>query len=440
MIHFWYRESPRHLITLDEFGTVSPNVPPMNVSGMTYILLDPQGRLVGFQAVPPELDKQPGAQPALDENALFTAAGIDRSRFQPADPQWTPLGLADKRAAWSGTLPDWPGATIRVEAASWHGKPIYFQVIGPWTKPHRMEAEAKSAGQLGNLAEVVVVLIISLVAGFMARQNVRLGRGDRKGAIRLGVFACLASFIGWMFSTHHALTGDEFPLLFLGVGNALWQGAQLWLAYLALEPHVRRRWPQTLLGWSRAMAGRFRDPMVGRDVLVGVLIGLLYDALFDSLNLVLSRRGDAPDRAVWLDGMIGFRHLAAGIAGHVAGALSAALIFFLFIFLLRVVLRKQWIAAAAFVAFFVLTKAAFQPHPEFGVPVVAVVFGMVVVTLMRFGLVALVMSIFVADMLPPFVWTFDFSAWYGTASLVVLLMICGLAAYGARTASLRTAS
>jgi hypothetical protein len=32
---------------------------------------------------------------------------------------------------------------------------------------------------------------------------------------------------------------------------------------------VRRRWPATLVSWSRLLAGRFRDPLVGRDVLAG---------------------------------------------------------------------------------------------------------------------------------------------------------------------------
>jgi serine/threonine-protein kinase len=47
----------------------------------------------------------------------------------------------------------------------------------------------------------------------------------------------------------------------------------IWALYIALEPYVRRRWPATLVSWSRLLAGRFRDPLVGRDVLVGCLAG-----------------------------------------------------------------------------------------------------------------------------------------------------------------------
>ena len=39
--------------------------------------------------------------------------------------------------------------------------------------------------------------------------------------------------------------------------------------YVALEPYVRRFWPDGILGWSRLLSGYVRDPRVGRDVLIG---------------------------------------------------------------------------------------------------------------------------------------------------------------------------
>ena len=43
---------------------------------------------------------------------------------------------------------------------------------------------------------------------------------------------------------------------------------------------MRRRWPRTLLAWSRVLAGRFRDPLVGRELLAGTLLA---NAAFGSL-------------------------------------------------------------------------------------------------------------------------------------------------------------
>jgi hypothetical protein len=49
----------------------------------------------------------------------------------------------------------------------------------------------------------------------------------------------------------------------------------VWLFYIALEPYVRRFWPQLLIGWTRLISGHMRDPLVGRDVLVGVAAGTI---------------------------------------------------------------------------------------------------------------------------------------------------------------------
>ena len=49
-----------------------------------------------------------------------------------------------------------------------------------------------------------------------------------------------------------------------------------WLTYIAVEPPIRRLWPQMLFSLARLLAGRVRDPLVGRDVLIGVLGGIVF--------------------------------------------------------------------------------------------------------------------------------------------------------------------
>ena len=73
------------------------------------------------------------AQP-YDWKQLFDVAGLDMTQFHPAQPQWTSLGTSDQRAAWTGV---WPGTSepLRVEAAAFHGKPVFFQLISEWDKP-----------------------------------------------------------------------------------------------------------------------------------------------------------------------------------------------------------------------------------------------------------------------------------------------------------------
>src|SRR5437870_3095440 len=44
---------------------------------------------------------------------------------------------------------------------------------------------------------------------------------------------------------------------------------------ITVEPFVRRRWPQMLISWTRLLSGRFNDPMVGRDILIGAAAATL---------------------------------------------------------------------------------------------------------------------------------------------------------------------
>ena len=78
------------------------------------------------------------------------------------------------------------------------------------------------------------------------------------------------------------------------VGQALSTGMGVWLTYMALEPAVRRRWPDALVSWSRLIAGRYKDPIVGRDVLVGVLAGLAITFQSPLARLVPAVLGWAP--------------------------------------------------------------------------------------------------------------------------------------------------
>src|SRR5947209_9789007 len=187
-IDFWYRESPRNLISLETVGEIYPNTPPMTVSGMVEIELDTRGRMVYLHAVPPQVEESAASPTPIESGPLFAAAGIDATRFQPTEPKWTPPGMADTRAAWTGTFQDRPENPIRIEAAAWRGKPVYFQIVGPWTVPARMQPAIPSLKErAGSILFLAVFLITVIAAAIMARQNLQRGRGDKRGALRLGI-------------------------------------------------------------------------------------------------------------------------------------------------------------------------------------------------------------------------------------------------------------
>jgi hypothetical protein len=64
---------------------------------------------------------------------------------------------------------------------------------------------------------------------------------------------------------------------------------------------------------------------------------------------------------------------------------------------------------------------------------------LVVVILIRYGLLAMMTTILVTDLLSNFLFTWDFRSWYGTTSLLAVSVVLGIALYGFRT-SVRTAS
>jgi hypothetical protein len=188
--------------------------PPLDVSGMTLVKLNPLGRLTQFVAVPPQVEKPAGAASPPDWAPLFSAAGLDPSKWPPAQPTWTPPVDSDARAAWTGSLAERPNIPMRIEAAAYRGKPVYFELIGPWTRPGRMQPYQPTCRRTGGSGDFHLFCCFRCWwAGVMlARRNLRLGRGDRRGASRLAAFVFAAWAVAWLFGAHHVPNFDELGL------------------------------------------------------------------------------------------------------------------------------------------------------------------------------------------------------------------------------------
>jgi serine/threonine-protein kinase len=242
--------------------------------------------------------------------------------------------------------------------------------------------------------------------------------------------------LGWLFGASHVPNFNEVGrVLFLAVSPALLAAGLLWLLYIALEPYVRRRWPNTIITWSRVLSGSLRDPLVSRDVLIGILFGIGAMLLYQLDCLVRIWRGAAP---LWedddLDAWLGARYLIAdGVFLQLNGALLVVLLLFFWIFLLRIITRRQWLCAVVFVSVPMVVSLLVSSNP-----IIAVLFsfleGMLFVILcFRWGLVAATTSHFAFWLLRSVPITTDFSAWYSASSVIVLLAVLGLAALAFHT-------
>ena len=435
-IYFWYRQSPGQLIPErfrgedSGFFQVSESDPPPTVGGMIGVELDPLGRLIRFEAIP---DSGLNASSAtIDGSILLAEAGLDAAAFSPVEPGWLPPSYADVRMAWAERRPERLHRPLRVEAAAARGRPVFFELAGPWSRPPRTARPAEVTGVRRDFDLVFLGLLVG-GAALTARRNLRLGSSDRRGAMRLAAFVFVCSMLSWAFIASHVASDSELTLLFMGANVALFLGGVTWLMYVALEPLIRRRWPDSLIAWTRLLSGRLSDPLVGRVLLAGALLGV-FGAICRELRELARRAFEATPPIPpfpWDATLRGARAVASHLVNP-AIAMFFALVTAMLFFLLRAVLRKEWLAAAGFVLLFVV--------PSFldGGPIPAAV-GLVVAAaeifvFLRFGLLSWVFANFFSHCLE-FPLTTDSSAWYAGTSLFVLIVLATLAIYGFRIAT-----
>jgi eukaryotic-like serine/threonine-protein kinase len=431
---FWYRQSPRTLAPFNR-EEVTLTDPPRTVSGMATLSLDMRGRLLAFEGVPPQTvppQEQTAAAP-FDWSRLFAETELDLSALRRVEPTWTPPHAFDERAAWEGTYPGQPDATVRVEAAAFRGRPVYFQLINPWNPPTR-EAQPPIPTATRIFLAVIVMLFFGMMIGavLLARHNLRLGRGDRRGSLRLASFVFVMTLLDWLLSTHHVPSlVEEFNNFLFALPMCLFISGVLWLIYVALEPYVRRRWPGRIIGWTRLLAGGWRDPLVGRDLLVGAFTGCLLALLAFGRPLVASWLGQPPlvPGGIVLRGLL-LRYVFSMLTAQVLNSLLYSSILMFLLLLLTIVTRRERVGVGLLgllIAGLFFGSGNLALDATVGVTAACVT----LFVLLRFGMLALVFMEFFLLFFSFYPVTTDFTAWYaGTtifgAALGVALIFYGL--------------
>lgn len=441
---FFYRQSPEFLVPSKAFfgrfgegGMISRADPPQDVPGMVMLNLDVQGRLRSFRAVPSEVDLPGDPVGRVDWQALFREADLDVGRFASAQPKWVPPAAYDSRSEWGGSSDRHPEVPLHVTAAGYRGRPVYFGISGPWEPRARMGQAERTFRSTIGIPVIVVVLVTLLAAGVVfARRNIRLGRGDRRGAWRIATYVFVTSMIAWLLRAHHVPdVGAEWGLLSADLGASLLGGAFAWLSYIALEPYVRRRWPDLLISWNRLLAGRFGDPLVGRDVLVGALAGAALAALAHLSN-ALPAWFDVPGMTPIPSSPLllkGSREAASFLSFQLGDMAFSAVAITSFFFLSTLILRRKWLAAVALGLLNVVISLSGENF-SVEIPFAILQAAILVYVVLSFGLVAVAVAGFVSSLLQALPITLDFSQWYAGHSLFGLLLFAGIALYGFRVA------
>jgi len=417
---------PLPRVTLDE--------PPPPQVGMAEVKLDPRGRLLMLAVVPPELERDSSPAPDTDWGYLFRQAGLDMNRFTPVDPHWTPRNYASVRAAWEGPHPEHPGVTMRVEAASYRGRPVSFRWIGPWTKPSR-DPEGQAGAEAGQLVFEGLLLFFLIGGALVARHNLRAGRGDRRGAIRIGAAVVILQGAMWVLGAHHVASADEGWILIAGFTNAVGMGAGFWVVYIALEPFARRRWPEMLISWTRALSGRWRDPLVGRDLLIGALVGTALGLLMGPIRVLLPLRLGIPATPHPLDAT------TPTTPGLAVAWLISIFVFSAFwvlglVFLLalaRLLVRRGWLAGLIVTLLYAAIYAVGYGL-AITIPLALISVGILVATTVRFGILAAIAMETCRRIFGYRIYSSDPSNWIFYAGMIAVAGLLVLAWWATKTA------
>ena len=340
--------------------------------------------------------------------------------------------------AFEGPLEDDSSTKVRVETSTYRGRPVSFHVIAPWTQIAAGQRVAQGTAErlIGIFAAVLVPLL--LVAGVvLARRNLKSGRGDRRGAAAAGTYMLTTALASWVIgATHTSIIESEVDRLFnVAIAGGLFSAAMLWVWYIGVEPYVRRFWPNMMLGWSRLVSGRIRDPRVGLEVLAGAACGTLMTfllALHDVVPPLFGLPAPMPQTSE-LSILIETRRFLSYLFGAANQALYNGMIGVFGLVFFRILFRRRWLALVVVMAAF--TPVALRGMFPGDTGLLEVLFGLLILgavigAIVRFGLVAGSVALFFHFTTSSVALTWDWSAWYAGATIGTLACAVAIAAFG----------
>ncbi len=446
-MRFWYRESD-HPYPAGPGGQVTRLNPPPAATGERSVLMDLKGKVI-------EASAPVAAGSTVSATAQFSDADLrriveltDATRLEPMESaDFVPASFSTARHSYKSVRSGARGAApspVRVDIANVGNLVTYLSVhdgLGPVVHTAESKPSAAAAGSTWVIAASLGLLFLGLhaIPIWMAVYSLRQGKADRKGAGRLAVATFAFSSLAFLCRAHFS---QEQGSLVDTVKDALsWSaylGVMVWLLYVGLEPIIRKRWPQSLVSWSRLLAGSWKDPRVGRDVVIGCLAGTAWILAVQGVALWLNRGVPPPGAALGINELTLMGPLPAlsVLFSSVIGAILFTLSLTFLCTLPRFVLGNHIAASAAVFALLAVFFAwvMMAQTGAAGSPVVAVagfVGGAVAgLILTRLGLLTLLIAFFVAGLL----WDFPVSlggGWTMASSLAAIGVVLALAGFGA---------
>jgi serine/threonine-protein kinase len=424
-ILFFYRQSPRPMIPGNLFSDIDSNHPAEDVPGMISVVLDARGRLREFSALPTPVEKHDAQAP--EWSALLLEAGLSSAQLASEFSAVIPPLAYDLRQDWQAIE---SGKTTVITAAAYNGKVVYFRTALSGTEP-RQSTEGSGLGTLSDIMFVVAAAVCGIGGWLVARRNMRRGRGDRQGAFRVALFIFTGEFVGWALAAHFVSNAwDDYWTFVAGCGEALYMAGFMWVLYMAIEPYMRRRWPETLISWTRVLNGKPYDRRVGRDVMLGALGGVGMAIIQNGVNAMPAWFHVAniePIRTSHLTlgspaGMVSALGYFSNLAVQWALATGA------FLVVARFLMRRDWLAVVVSAVSLGLVVLAGN-NLIVAVPAAMLCAAIVYTLLFRFGLLSVAVTLFFYFVLRRWPVTLDFSQWFVWRSIFSLSILVAIAVY-----------
>lgn len=423
-----YRESPEPLVAYPLGYVTESNPAPMSPR-MAEVHLTSDGFLRAFSGVPERSMGMEMEGEEISAEAVFRAAGFEFSKFQEVAPSSVPDAPAAKLRAWKGVHPRLPEVPVTLEIGWWKRQITWVTMRFPWTGQNDGSGGDMVPAAFRSLRSAVTVAIIVLCSGFaivLARRNWRLGRVDKRGALRLAAVQFGLSAAIWATSVHAVPTMDMLSLVVNAIGDWLFPAAVLWVLYLALEPEVRARWPQSIVSWNRLLSTGFHDPLVASHVLIGAALAA---TVWTAVSLAL--RADPGLDVTGLDPLTGTRAWVGSFPRILSESVRVGLIGFFALFLLRRVLRKDWVAAIIAALLFAMLESNVTNGNNWQMryAMYACLHTALIFVVLRVGVVAAISTIVFGNLWGETILGTDWSSWYMPYGFATLLVVLGVSIF-----------
>jgi len=412
---YWYRRSPAALHEVWEERRSPFAIPALEVRGESAQRWSLDGRLIEFRRIPAA--RESTSTTAADYGPFFVAAGLAGEPRHPATARNLPLVPVTSDSAWTV---HGEGGTTTVEAASNRGIVTFFAVGPPYVlRPVRRSDLA------GSTIFSMVLILLFLGSLVLARRNLRAGRADARGAVRIVVAIFTLGGSAFVILRDPSIRMMGFLTMYsFGVG--LFWATFTGSCYLALEPFVRRKHPGWLASWNRLLDGQWLDPLVGRDVLIGTLGGVVMGLIGETLGM-LERRSIDIHADIQAAAVGGWTALGFDLRGLVNGIQIALLLALVLVVLQNGIRSDRW-GWAAWLVLASLSLAQTSLATYWSAAILeAIVFAVI---LSRSGLTGAAVASWTFAMFNEECQTLHLGAWYANVTLATILAIALLVVWG----------